>query len=184
MLGDEALAVTELQPKSGFYDYDAKYTDGMTEHVCPAEVPDEIAAGDAGHGARGAPRCSAAAAPSAPISAGTTSRARRGCYLLEINTQPGMTPLSLVPEQAQARGIDYAELVERLIAEALAEAARDERGASPPRPARRQAAPAQAKRWRCPKQIAEQAAGRSGAAPTGCGAGCSPPSCWRSAWSC
>src|SRR5689334_24362220 len=43
VLNDEALAVTELKPKSGFYDYDAKYTDGLTEHVCPAEVPSEIA---------------------------------------------------------------------------------------------------------------------------------------------
>src|SRR5918997_6065953 len=44
VLADEALAVTELQPKSGFYDYDAKYTEGMTQHVCPAEIPEEIAA--------------------------------------------------------------------------------------------------------------------------------------------
>ncbi len=43
VLGNEALGVTELKPKSGFYDYDAKYTDGMTEHVCPAEIPDDIA---------------------------------------------------------------------------------------------------------------------------------------------
>src|SRR3954468_10905114 len=43
VLGDEALAVTELKPKAGFYDYAAKYTDGLTEHVCPAEIPDEIA---------------------------------------------------------------------------------------------------------------------------------------------
>src|SRR3954467_12641768 len=43
VLGDEALAVTELEPKSGFYDYDAKYTEGMTLHVCPAEIPAEIA---------------------------------------------------------------------------------------------------------------------------------------------
>src|SRR6476619_6176361 len=42
-LNAEALAVTELKPKSGFYDYDAKYTDGMTEHVCPADVPAAIA---------------------------------------------------------------------------------------------------------------------------------------------
>ena len=42
-----------------------------------------------------------------------------GLYLLEVNTQPGMTPLSLVPEQARWRGIDYAELVERIVAEAL-----------------------------------------------------------------
>ena len=39
VLGDEALCVTELKPKAGFYDYDAKYTDGLTEHVCPADVP-------------------------------------------------------------------------------------------------------------------------------------------------
>ena len=44
VLDDEALAVTELRPKSGFYDYDAKYTDGMTEHVCPADIPADIAA--------------------------------------------------------------------------------------------------------------------------------------------
>ena len=42
-----------------------------------------------------------------------------GLYLLEVNTQPGMTPLSLVPEQARYRGIDYAELVERIVLEAL-----------------------------------------------------------------
>ena len=42
-----------------------------------------------------------------------------GLYLLEVNTQPGMTPLSLVPEQARMRGIDYAELVERIVASAL-----------------------------------------------------------------
>ncbi|MEA3041832.1 MAG: D-alanine-D-alanine ligase, partial [Sphingomonadales bacterium] len=42
VLADEALAVTELQPRSGFYDYDAKYTEGMTAHVCPAEIPEAI----------------------------------------------------------------------------------------------------------------------------------------------
>ena len=55
VLGDEALAVTELKPKAGFYDYDAKYTDGLTEHVCPAEVPVRNRAGDDGHGRAGAP---------------------------------------------------------------------------------------------------------------------------------
>ena len=64
VLGDEALLVTELRPKSGFYDFDAKYTDGMTEHVCPAVIPAEIGA-----------RCAAAAKQlmRAPISAGMTS---------------------------------------------------------------------------------------------------------------
>ena len=51
------------------------------------------------------------------------SRGESGIYLLEINTQPGMTPLSLVPEQAKHKGITYGELVERIIAEALQEVA-------------------------------------------------------------
>ena len=44
VLGEEALAVTELVPVKGFYDYDAKYTEGLTRHVCPAEIPEEVAA--------------------------------------------------------------------------------------------------------------------------------------------
>jgi len=118
VLGDEALAVTELQPKSGFYDYDAKYTDGMTEHVCPAEVPDEIAAAMMemalkAHqllGCKGASRSDFR---------WDDERGEAGIYLLEVNTQPGMTPLSLVPEQAKARGIDYPDLVERIVELAL-----------------------------------------------------------------
>ena len=47
-----------------------------------------------------------------------------GIYLLEVNTQPGMTPLSLVPEQAKVRGISYGELVERLIEDALQQGGR------------------------------------------------------------
>lgn len=118
VLGGAALAVTELKPKSGFYDFDAKYTDGMTDHVCPAEVPDDIAAMmmdlalRCHHllGCRGASR--------------TDFRwddelGRDGVFVLETNTQPGMTPLSLVPEQARYLGIDYAELVERIVEEAL-----------------------------------------------------------------
>ncbi len=119
VLGDEALAVTELQPKSGFYDYDAKYTEGMTQHICPAEVPEEIAAAAMrmaieGHRALGCRGCSRA------DFRWDDEQGEAGLYLLEVNTQPGMTPLSLVPEQARYRGIDYGELVERLIAEALA----------------------------------------------------------------
>jgi len=118
VLNDEALAVTELRPKSGFYDYDAKYTDGMTEHVCPADVPAEIAdamlkmALDAHRilGCKGASRSDFR---------WDDELGEAGIYLLEVNTQPGMTPLSLVPEQARARGIDYAELVERIVEAAL-----------------------------------------------------------------
>ena len=118
VLGDEALLVTELRPKSGFYDFDAKYTDGMTEHVCPAEIPDEItqackAIALKAHqllGCKGASRSDFR---------WDDSQGVEGLYLLEVNTQPGMTPLSLVPEQAKKLGIEYAELVERICEEAL-----------------------------------------------------------------
>ena len=118
VLNGEALAVTELKPTAGFYDYDAKYTDGLTVHVCPAEIPDDIAkvmmdmAAEAHRllGCKGASRSDFR---------WDDEQGEAGVYLLEVNTQPGMTPLSLVPEQGKLKGIAYGELVERLIAEAL-----------------------------------------------------------------
>ncbi|MBS3960304.1 MAG: D-alanine--D-alanine ligase [Sandarakinorhabdus sp.] len=115
----EPLMVTELQPANGFYDYAAKYTQGLTVHVCPADIPADVAAAcmqmaaDSHRllGCRGVSRADFRHDPSQGVS---------GIYLLEINTQPGMTPLSLVPEQAAARGISYQALVGRLIERALA----------------------------------------------------------------
>lgn len=119
VLGDRALGVTELRPKSGFYDYDAKYTEGMTEHVCPAEIPAEIAveAMDMALKSHRILRCRGA---SRSDFRWDEERGREGLYLLEVNTQPGMTPLSLVPEQAKAIGMSYAELVDAIVKEALA----------------------------------------------------------------
>jgi len=119
ILGGRALGVTELKPKSGWYDYDAKYTDGMTEHVFPAQIPDAITeackrlALEAHHllGCRGASRSDFR---------WDDERGEDGLFLLEVNTQPGMTPLSLVPEQARHLGISYPELVQMIIDEALA----------------------------------------------------------------
>lgn len=118
VLGGKALCVTELKPKSGFYDFDAKYTDGLTDHICPAEIPADIAdymmqLAQRAHellGCKGASR--------------TDFRwddelGRDGVFVLETNTQPGMTPLSLVPEQAKHMGISYAQLVDMLVKEAL-----------------------------------------------------------------
>ena len=118
VLGDEALAVTELKPKTGFYDYDAKYTDGMTEHVCPADVPENIAAAmlEMALSAHNLLGCEGA---SRSDFRWDDEQGEAGIYLLEVNTQPGMTPLSLVPEQARYRGIDYPELCERLVEMAL-----------------------------------------------------------------
>ena len=118
VLNDEALAVTELKPTAGFYDYDAKYTDGLTVHVCPAEVPEDIARSMMDMAAR-AHRLLGCKGASRSDFRWDDERGEEGVYLLEVNTQPGMTPLSLVPEQGRYRGIEYGELVERLIAEAL-----------------------------------------------------------------
>jgi D-alanine-D-alanine ligase len=114
VLGDEALAVTELIPVRGFYDYDAKYTDGLTTHVCPADIPAEVEAAaldiavraHVGLGCRGVSRADFRWDPDQGVD---------GLYLLEVNTQPGMTPLSLVPEQARYRGLDYDGLVGRIL---------------------------------------------------------------------
>lgn len=118
VIGDRALLVTELKPKSGFYDFDAKYTEGMTDHICPAQIPDEItqACKDIALRAHQLLGCKGT---SRADFRWDDSQGVEGLFLLEVNTQPGMTPLSLVPEQAKALGMDYPDLVEAIIAEAL-----------------------------------------------------------------
>jgi D-alanine-D-alanine ligase len=119
VLNDEPLAVTELKIDNGFYDYEHKYTDGRTVHVCPAEVPDDIAQSMLDMATK-AHRLLGCKGASRSDFRWDDEQGEAGLYLLEVNTQPGMTPLSLVPEQANFKGIEYGELVERLIAEALA----------------------------------------------------------------
>ena len=111
VLEDKAYAVTELRPKVGFYDYKAKYTDGMTEHLLPAPVSDETAE-----------ICKDYAVKiHRALGCNTVSRSdfrynpEDGVVLLEINTNPGLTPLSLVPEQAKYAGISYKELCVKLV---------------------------------------------------------------------
>ncbi|MDG6077633.1 D-alanine--D-alanine ligase [Erythrobacter litoralis] len=116
--GPRALAVTELKPKSGFYDFDAKYTDGMTDHICPADIPEPI---------RDLCLDIALKAHNVLGCRGTSrtdfrwdeEQGEDGLFVLETNTQPGMTPLSLVPEQARHIGVEYGELCETIIAAAL-----------------------------------------------------------------
>ncbi len=115
--GPWALAVTELTTAQGFYDYEAKYSEGRTVHHCPADLPEAITAAalnlavraHVALGCRGTSRSDFRWDPAAGVD---------GLYLLEVNTQPGMTPLSLVPEQARFRGIDYDALVARILASA------------------------------------------------------------------
>ena len=118
VLGHRALAVTELKPLKGFYDYDAKYTEGKTVHICPAELPDNItrAAMDM---ALAAHRLLGCRGTSRSDFRWDDTQGEAGLYLLEVNTQPGMTPLSLVPEQARHCGISYEALVQQLLDAAL-----------------------------------------------------------------
>ncbi len=117
VLGNQALAVTELKPKSGFYDYDSKYTDGMTEHVCPANIPDAMAEACLDMALK-AHRVLGCKGTSRSDFRWDDEKGVEGLYLLEVNTQPGMTPLSLVPEQAKHLGMSYDELVAAILEDA------------------------------------------------------------------
>jgi D-alanine-D-alanine ligase len=116
--GPRALAVTELVPKSGFYDFDAKYTEGMTEHVCPAQLPERIGELCKSYAVQ-AHRILGCRGCSRTDFRWDDEQGEAGLFVLETNTQPGMTPLSLVPEQAKYCGMSYEDLVETLVNEAL-----------------------------------------------------------------
>ncbi|NMW30809.1 D-alanine--D-alanine ligase [Altererythrobacter sp. RZ02] len=116
--GPRALTVTELVPKSGFYDFDAKYTDGMTDHICPADLPENITKLCLDYAVK-AHQVLGCKGTSRTDYRWDDEQGEAGLFVLETNTQPGMTPLSLVPEQAKYCGMDYGDLVEAIVAEAL-----------------------------------------------------------------
>jgi D-alanine-D-alanine ligase len=115
VMGARPVAVTELRPRTRFYDYEAKYTDGVTEHLIPAPVPPAV--------------CELAKewALNAHLALGCSGLSRTdlrwddslpgtsGLVILELNTQPGMTPLSLAPEQAKWAGISWPQLMTWMI---------------------------------------------------------------------
>lgn len=123
VMGDRALAVTELVSHTAFYDYEAKYTEGRTDHLIPAPIPqavydEALRMAKLAHdtlGCRGVSRSDFRYDDTAD---GGPNR----LYLLEVNTQPGMTPLSLVPEQAKYRGISFPELVGWMVENARCDA--------------------------------------------------------------
>ncbi|MCP4329397.1 MAG: D-alanine--D-alanine ligase [Alphaproteobacteria bacterium] len=110
VMGDRALEVTEIQPREGFYDYTAKYTDGKADHIVPAQIPAEVheearrlaVVAHRALGCRGVSR--------ADFRYDDTGGEPGQLLCLEVNTQPGMTSLSLVPEQARAIGISFPDL--------------------------------------------------------------------------
>ena len=110
VMGERALGVTEIQTHLQFYDYEAKYAAGGSAHVCPAQIPSDIYTR----------ACSIAVSAHQALGCRGVTRSdlryddtdgKSELYLLEVNTQPGMTPTSLVPELAAYNKISFPELV-------------------------------------------------------------------------
>jgi D-alanine-D-alanine ligase len=116
VLGDRALGITDILT-DGWYDYDAKYRPGGSRHIVPADLPADVAAACleqalAAHralGCRGLSRADFRWNEAAGLT---------GLFLLEVNTQPGMTPTSLAPEQAAHAGIGFADLCRWIVEDA------------------------------------------------------------------
>lgn len=114
MLGDRALPAVEIVPQSGSYDFEAKYTPGATLEICPARLPGEVLAlaqdfAVRAHqvlGCRGATRTDMIVRDGVPV-------------ILEVNTLPGMTGTSLLPNSAATAGINFAELCDWMVRDAL-----------------------------------------------------------------
>jgi D-alanine-D-alanine ligase len=111
VMGDRALGVCEIVPRGTFYDYTAKYAEGGSDHLIPAPVPLPIydAALEIGWRAHAALGCRGVSR--ADLRYDDTRDGDGRLYLLEVNTQPGMTPTSLVPDIARNAGIGFDELV-------------------------------------------------------------------------
>jgi D-alanine-D-alanine ligase len=108
VMAGKAMTVTEIIPRTAFYDYEAKYAQGGSEHIIPARMPRHafekaLELSERAHaalGCRGVTRCDLRYDDVKDI-----------LVLLEVNTQPGMTPTSLVPEQAVLQGVTFDQLV-------------------------------------------------------------------------
>lgn len=113
-----ALAVTEIDPKASFYDYDSKYAAGGSTHILPAEVPEEIFVQACLQSERAFEVLGCRGIARADFRYDDTTRSPGELVMLEINTQPGMTPTSLVPEQAAFKGISFPDLVSWMVEDA------------------------------------------------------------------
>lgn len=117
VLGVHPLGVTEIVPRGAFYDFESKYADGGSTHVLPADVPSAVAAAAmsmavasaAALGCRGLSRTDFRWDDTADVD---------GLFVLEVNTQPGLTPTSLAPEQALATGMNFEQLCQWMIEDA------------------------------------------------------------------
>jgi len=111
ILDEKGVGAIEIVPKNEFYDFEAKYTDGMAIHIMPAPLPPDqydalLRLGEQAHAALG---CSGYSRVDFIVTEANEA------YILEVNTLPGMTALSLLPEIAQHAGVGFEELVERIL---------------------------------------------------------------------
>jgi D-alanine-D-alanine ligase len=119
VLGGQALPVVEILPQHAFYDFHSKYAPGGSKHLCPAPLPVAVA------------RRAQAAALRAHQALGCRGYSRvdvmldrrQRCWVLEVNTLPGLTGVSLLPDAARAAGMSYGELLEAMLALSLKEPA-------------------------------------------------------------
>lgn len=116
VMGDRALGVTDIITE-GWYDYHAKYADGGSRHVVPADLPANITAACLDYALR-AHLALGCRGVSRTDFRWDESRGLDGLFLLETNTQPGMTPTSLAPEQAAHLGISFGDLVRWMVEDA------------------------------------------------------------------
>lgn len=111
VLGGKALPVIEIIPKSGWYDYENKYQEGATEEVCPAELDPKIAEKMQREAEHAFEMLRLKVYGRVDFLLDQDNK----FYCLEANTLPGMTPMSLLPQEAAAAGIPYPELCEKII---------------------------------------------------------------------
>ena len=122
VMNDKALAVTEIIPNTEWYDYEAKYADGGSRHIVPAEIPDEVTNlcktwAVLAHQALGCRGITRSDFRFNDIN-GDLSDIVNKIVMLELNTQPGMTPTSLAPEQAAYAGMDFRQLCRWIVEDA------------------------------------------------------------------
>lgn len=110
ILGDQPLPPVEIRPKKGIYDYESKYTAGMTEYLCPAPIERELVAQIQAYALRAFRVLKLRGYARVDF-----ILAKEQLFCLEANTLPGMTATSLLPKGAAAAGIDFPELCERIV---------------------------------------------------------------------
>ncbi|MBT07205.1 MAG: D-alanine--D-alanine ligase [Rhodospirillaceae bacterium] len=117
VMNEKSIEVLEIKPKDGFYDFDSKYTPGFTEYIIPARLSQKIRESvlDYAQLAHAALGCSGVTRADFRYD---ESRGDKGIKLLEINTQPGLTATSLVPQIAAYAGLSFNSLVDWIVRDA------------------------------------------------------------------